>query len=80
MRQVGVFEAKNRLSALLALVENGEEIIITRHGQPVARLVAAKPINRAGAGRAVETIRNLRVGQALGSEKTLDLIASGRRY
>lgn len=80
MRQVGVFEAKNRLSALLALVENGEEIIITRHGQPVARLVAAKLINRAGAARAVEAIRNLRVGQALESEKTLDLIASGRRY
>ncbi len=37
--EIGVFEAKNKLSALLDLVERGEEIVITRHGTPVARLV-----------------------------------------
>ena len=36
--QVGAFEAKNTLGALLDKVEQGEEIIITRHGKPVARL------------------------------------------
>lgn len=40
MKTVAVFEAKNRLSELLAAVEHGEEITITRHGTPVARLVA----------------------------------------
>ena len=35
--QVGVFEAKNTLGALLYPVAHGEEIIITRHGKPVAR-------------------------------------------
>jgi prevent-host-death family protein len=39
MIEVGAFEAKNKLSALLDRVEQGEEIIITRHGRPVARLV-----------------------------------------
>lgn len=38
MREVGAFEAKNRLGQLLDLVEQGEEVIITRHGKPVARL------------------------------------------
>jgi len=38
-RQVGAFEAKNTLGSLLDRVENGEEIVITRHGKPVARLV-----------------------------------------
>ena len=39
MIEVGAFEAKNKLSALLDRVEQGEEVIITRHGRPVARLV-----------------------------------------
>ena len=40
MKAVAVFEAKNRFSELIAAVEQGEEITITRHGAPVARLVA----------------------------------------
>ena len=39
MNKIGAFEAKNTLGALLDRVERGEEIIITRHGKPVARLV-----------------------------------------
>jgi prevent-host-death family protein len=39
VRQIGVFEAKNTLGALLDRVERGEEIVITRHGTAVARLV-----------------------------------------
>lgn len=35
----GAFEAKNRPSALLNQAKQGAEIIITRHGCPVARLV-----------------------------------------
>jgi len=35
---VGAFEAKNTLGSLLDRVEKGEEIVITRHGKPVARL------------------------------------------
>ena len=40
MQSVAVFEAKNRFSELIAAVERGEEISITRRGVPVARLVA----------------------------------------
>jgi prevent-host-death family protein len=38
MPHIGAFEAKNTLGALLDRVEAGEEIVITRHGKPVARL------------------------------------------
>ena len=41
--QVNVHEAKTRLSQLLELVEEGETVIIARHGQPVAQLVPAQP-------------------------------------
>jgi len=37
--EVGAFEAKNTLGTLLDRVERGEEIVITPHGKPVARLV-----------------------------------------
>jgi prevent-host-death family protein len=39
MLQIGAFQAKNTLGSLLDRVEAGEEIVITRHGRPVARLV-----------------------------------------
>jgi prevent-host-death family protein len=38
-RAIGAFEAKNTLGTLLDRVERGEEIVITRHGRAVARLV-----------------------------------------
>lgn len=41
--QVNVHEAKTRLSALLAAVEAGEEVVIARNGTPAARLVPMTP-------------------------------------
>jgi prevent-host-death family protein len=38
-----VSEAKAELSALLVMVENGEEVIIARSGRPVAKLSAYTP-------------------------------------
>ncbi len=37
---VSIAEAKNRLTELIRAVEDGENIIITRHGRPVAQLTA----------------------------------------
>jgi prevent-host-death family protein len=39
MRCVSVREARDRISRLLEAVEHGEEIMISRHGKPVARLM-----------------------------------------
>ena len=39
--EIGAFEAKNTLGSLLDRVQNGEEIVITRHGKRVAKLVPA---------------------------------------
>ena len=43
MRAIQIAEAKAKFSALLAAVEAGEEIAITRHGRVVARLVPDTP-------------------------------------
>lgn len=58
MLEIGAFEAKNKLGALLDRVQSGEEIIITRHGKPVARLVPnSGRIDRFQAHAAAERIR-----------------------
>lgn len=45
MREVGVLQAKTHFSALIDAVEKRQEdVLITRHGRPVARLTAANPI------------------------------------
>jgi prevent-host-death family protein len=41
--QASVHEAKTNLSRLLAAVERGERVIITRHGIPAAELIPARP-------------------------------------
>jgi prevent-host-death family protein len=57
MNEFGAFDAKNKFSALLDRVENGEEIVITRHGRVVARLVPdSGGIDRAQARAAAERI------------------------
>lgn len=43
MTTVNVGEAKTRLSELLALVEQGEDVVLARAGKPVARLVRIEP-------------------------------------
>jgi prevent-host-death family protein len=42
MKHVGIFDAKTHLSSLIDEVEKGGEIVITRHGKPVAKLVRAQ--------------------------------------
>jgi len=51
MLKVGAFEAKTHLSALLEKVSRGEEVLITRRGKAVARLVPADA-DDVGRGRA----------------------------
>jgi prevent-host-death family protein len=76
---VGAFDAKTNLSALLDKVEAGEEVVITRHGKPVARLVSAQEIDRVRVSEAVEQLRALRKGSTLGGLSWKALRDEGRR-
>lgn len=78
---VGAYEAKTHLPRLLAEVEKGKTITITKHGVPVARLVPYDATRRPGPGEAIDdwlTYRkreNIRLGGLL----IRDLIEEGRR-
>ncbi len=78
---IGTFEAKNKLSHLLDLVEAGEEVTITRNGKPVAQLVAPPKRDVELAHKAAAEIKEMRKrNKPLGDISIKDLINEGRRY
>jgi antitoxin (DNA-binding transcriptional repressor) of toxin-antitoxin stability system len=80
MREIGAFEAKNTLGSLLDLVEKGEEVVITRRGKPVARLVRETGgVDREKARRAAADMLANSKGVRLEGLKLKDLIEEGRR-
>lgn len=78
MLTVGAFEAKTHLSTLLDRVAAGEEVVITKHGKPVARLVGAQHVDRARANAAFEKLKALRKGTTLGGLSWKELRDTGR--
>lgn len=66
---VTAFDAKNRLGRLLDRVEAGEELVITRHGEPVARLVPVDKRTDSQVNLALETFRRVRESIARGKGK-----------
>jgi prevent-host-death family protein len=85
MGTVGAFEAKTKLAELLARVEAGETITITRRGKVVAKLVPAgvDAEERARRRALIEEIKRKRGGWDRGVRPGAtipDLLKAGRRY
>lgn len=77
---VGAYEAKTHLSELLEKVEAGEEITITKHGAPVAKLVPVKKeASLEQRVAAIKRIQKLATGLSLRGLKVKELISEGRR-
>ena len=73
---VDVYEAEASLSALLERVTRGEQVVITRRGVPVARLVPAGETAVEDLLAALAAVRSRGVA---GPESLRDLIDDGRR-
>lgn len=71
MESVGAYEAKTHLPQLLDRVARGEEIRITRHGRPIARLVPEVDDASADVRAAIAEIKELRKGRTLGKDVTI---------
>lgn len=75
---VGLFDAKTRLSELVEHVsQGGEDILITRRGKAVARLVALA--DESAVERSLALLLAARLASTSGSESVRDLIDEGRR-
>jgi prevent-host-death family protein len=56
--EVSVTEAKGHLTELVRLAEAGDEVVLTRHGQPVVRIVPVrKPVDREKRRQLLEALR-----------------------
>jgi prevent-host-death family protein len=79
MKTVGAFEAKTHLSSLLEEVAGGAEILITRHGRPLARLVPVNTMGRERRIQAIERLRSFATGRRLNGLSIRELRDQGRR-
>lgn len=83
MRHVPIAEFKDRLSEVVAAAEAGEDIVITRHGRDVIRLVAVERDVAARRRAAIEAMTTLREelrakGVSVTRDDVRDWIAEGR--
>lgn len=76
---VGAYEAKTHLPKLLERVAQGERIIITRHGVPVAVLQSVDPRAAVDVSRVIEDIKAFRTKLPSGGPTIREMIETGRR-
>ena len=79
MVHVGAFEAKTHFASLLERAAKGEEIVITRHGTPVAKLTPISADNRERRREAIQRLMEFSKGQTLGDLTIRELRDQGRR-
>jgi prevent-host-death family protein len=79
---IGTFQAKTHFSQLLDRVARGEEITITKHDLPVARLVPAERPSREHVATVFRQMDVLRQSLPKSKDRTAlkDLINEGRRF
>lgn len=75
---IGAYEAKTHLPRLLAEVEAGDSVTITKHGRPVARLVPVSP-RSSSPEVVIAQLRVARAGVRRGDASVRDMIEEGRR-
>ena len=75
MKRVGSYEAKTHLPRLLAEVEAGETVVITRHGVDIAKLVQANADDRASTA---EVIARMKARRALTQPLSIKEILTAR--
>ena len=81
MRAVRSSEAKIHLAQLLDDVEGGESLVITRHGQPVARLVPDEEARRADRAKVLAEMRADAKGRGkISVEVIIAWRVDGRRF
>ena len=79
MATIGISAAKMHFSALLRRAAVGEEVTLTKHGKPIARLIGAHPVDRLSPKQAVEALKALREGTSLDGLSWKALSDEGRR-
>lgn len=80
MQEIGSYEAKTHLPSLLSRVAKGEQIIITKHGSPIAMLVPFAGREIASTKTIIDEIKQFRKRHKLNGLSIKQMIEEGRRY
>ena len=83
MRTMTLADPKARLSATVDLVEAGEEVVITRRGKPVARIVRETERPKGDAAALLKEMQKFVMAQSLQTESAVKLVRrmrDGNRY
>lgn len=76
---IGIYEAKSRLSQLVEKAEAGEEVVLTRRGRPVAKIVNVAPARKRDRARLLREILELAHQVKIPKNLPLrDIVAEGR--
>jgi len=79
MTTVSVRQAQRYLSSLIEQVQQGDCVVITRRGIPVATLAPVRNAEHVGkTSRVIEELKNLRRGVRLQGVSIRELIEEGR--
>lgn len=81
MKHIQASEAKAKFSELLDQVEQGETVVITRHGKEVASIVPNESVRRERVKAAIEGLR--KIGKEAGKVTVEELLAwrhEGHKY
>ena len=80
MLTVGSYEAKTHLPQLLEKVARGEQVTITKHGVPIARIVPITDDAPMDRHEAIRQIKAFAKGKTLGGLSIREMINEGRKY
>ena len=86
-QSIGLFEAKTHFSELVARAEAGDEVIITRHNKPVAKLVPMSEVSPQQLARRRKAVSGMQAigaevaarGKPISQQEILEWIREGRR-
>lgn len=79
MEKIGAYEAKTHLPRLLEQVREGAEIIITKHGQPVAILKPYQSEQQPDPRAVIDNLYKLRKNNRLAGLSIRSMIEEGRK-
>lgn len=79
MEKIGAYQAKTHLPRLIEKVQEGEEIIITKHGVPVAVLKPYEPEKIVDTKEVIKDLHQFREKNTLGEITIREMIDEGRK-
>lgn len=80
MITIGIFEAKSNLGQLAQAAAEGEVVVLTRRGKPLAEIRAPRDeLAQANSRQAIEALRAFRAGNLIGDIDIAALVTEGRR-